>query len=107
VALEDVEILKALHLLEEVVTLEVAEAHLIDVLLIDQIEILAEVIENLLADLEENVEKVRNNNYKNIKPHKQSACEVFFWVNSLNCFNYDTTIKIAIKIKTAICVHFK
>ena len=78
-ALEDVEILKVLHLLEEVVTLEVAEAHLIDVLLIDQIEILAEVIENLLADLEENVEKVRNNSYKNLKPHKQSACEVFFW----------------------------
>jgi hypothetical protein len=42
---------------------EAAEDHLTDVLLTDLTEIL-EAIENLLADLEENVEKVRNNTYK-------------------------------------------
>jgi hypothetical protein len=50
--------------LEDVVILEAAEGHLIDVLLTDQIEILVEEIEELLEDLEENVEKVKSNSYK-------------------------------------------
>ena len=75
VVLEDVEILMVLHRLEEVVILEAED--LTDVLQIDPIEILAEEIESLLADSEENVEKV--NNYKHLKKTSQAcACEVFF-----------------------------
>jgi hypothetical protein len=62
VVLEDVKILTVLHRLEEVVILE-AEG-LTDVLQKDPIEILAEGIENLLADSEENVEKAKNSKHK-------------------------------------------
>ena len=56
VDLEDVE---KVHLHLEEVTLEAVEDLRIDVHLIDQTEVLEE-IESLLADLEENVKKVRN-----------------------------------------------
>jgi hypothetical protein len=78
VVLEDVEILRVHHLQEEVVILEAAEDHLTDVLRIDLIEIL-EATENLLADLEENVEKVRNNINKNLNLISHKPMRFFLW----------------------------
>ena len=76
VVLEDVEILMVLHRLEEVVILEAED--LTDVLQIDPIEILAEEIESLLVDSEENVEKVNSYKHQKLKPHKHALVRFFF-----------------------------